>query len=154
MGHFCFTSLLENPGKFWKNHGKIREFDSGNPVGTLMIVLNSNDSFSWIWNAVELWYICLWCMQKVPCLYHPKGTQWIILFENFNMSVCFLEIILMLCTGGATLKTGEWIAITTHEYWLHAISISWTRCTPVLYAPRKLPSEYVCLSVCSPNGSN
>ncbi len=28
--------MLENPGKFWKNHGKIREFDSGNPVGTLM----------------------------------------------------------------------------------------------------------------------
>ena len=37
MGHFCFTSMLENPGKFWKNQGKIREFDSGNPVGTLFV---------------------------------------------------------------------------------------------------------------------
>ncbi len=27
--------LHVNAGKFWKNNGKIREFDSGNPVGTL-----------------------------------------------------------------------------------------------------------------------
>ena len=26
-------------GKFWKNHGKIREFDSGNLVGTLVMKL-------------------------------------------------------------------------------------------------------------------
>ena len=38
MGHFCFTSMLENPGKFGKNHGKIREFDSENLVGTLSLV--------------------------------------------------------------------------------------------------------------------
>ncbi len=28
--------MLEIPAKFWKNHGKIREFDPGNPVGTLL----------------------------------------------------------------------------------------------------------------------
>ena len=27
--------LHANPRKFWKNHGKIRELDSGNAVGTL-----------------------------------------------------------------------------------------------------------------------
>ncbi len=28
--------LHVNAGKLWKNHGKIRQFDSGNPVGTLL----------------------------------------------------------------------------------------------------------------------
>ncbi len=38
MGHFCITSMLEKPGTFL-NHGNIREFDSGNLVGTLITIL-------------------------------------------------------------------------------------------------------------------
>ncbi len=48
-------SMLENPGKFWKNHGKIGEFDSGNPVGTLNLFVAQNLLHQELLALKELW---------------------------------------------------------------------------------------------------